>query len=437
MLAYTGKTDPDERLVAEQALKENRVKALVATSALGMGFDKPDLGFVVHLGAPSSAVSYYQQIGRAGRGAVNADVLLLPGREDRAIWEYFATASMPNEEQALAVLDALAQSPEGLSITALEARVQLRRSTLELLLKVLDVEGAAVKEGNYWRRTSLPWQYDSARYAAVAQARVAEQNAMLEYERTSQCRMLFLAQQLDDASATACGRCDVCAGPWYPVEVPAEAQQAAQSSFNTVGVPLQPRRMWPSGLDQLMGADAPRGRLSKDEQAEAGYALARLSDMGYGTRLRELLATNELGEPVDSEVPAELGRACVKVLAAWEWSEAGRPVAVLTLPSPVRPRLAQSLGRGLASVGRLVDLGQVSLVGEPRFFGGNSAFRCADVLRSYRVPAEVLDYVREHRCPVLLVSDVVDSRWAFTAVARELRLAGASAVYPFSLAATH
>ena len=313
----------------------------------------------------------------------------------------------------------------------------MRRSTLELLLKVLDVEGAAVKEGNYWHRTSSPWQYDSARYAAVAQARVVEQNAMLEYERTSQCRMLFLAQQLDDASATACGRCDVCAGPWYPVEVPAEAQQAAQSSFNTVGVPLQPRRMWPSGLDQLMGADAPRGRLSKDEQAEPGYALARLSDMGYGTRLRELLATNELGEPVDSEVPAELGRGCVKVLAAWEWSEAGRPVAVLTLPSPVRPHLAQSLGRGLASVGRLVDLGRVSLVGEPRFFGGNSAFRCADVLRSYRVPAEVLDYVREHRCPILLVSDVVDSRWAFTVVARELRLAGASAVYPFSLATTH
>ena len=136
-------------------------------------------------------------------------------REDRAIWEYFATASMPNEEQALAVLDALAQAPEGLSITALEARVQLRRSTLELLPKVLDVEGAVVKEGNYWRRTSSPWRYDNARYAAVAQARVLEQNAMLEYECTSQCRMLFLAQQLDDASAVACGRCDVCAGPWY------------------------------------------------------------------------------------------------------------------------------------------------------------------------------------------------------------------------------
>lgn len=437
VLAYTGKTDPDERMAAEQALKENRVKALVATSALGMGFDKPDLGFVVHLGAPSSAVSYYQQIGRAGRGAVNADVLLLPGRGDRAIWEYFATASMPDEEKALQVLAALEQTPEGLSLAALEARVQLRRSTLELLLKVLDVEGAVVKDGNYWRRTSSPWRYDNARYAAVAQARVAEQNAMLEYERTSQCRMLFLAQQLDDASATACGRCDVCAGPWYPAEVPAEAQQAARQSFATVGVPVEPRRMWPTGLDQLMGADAPRGRLSKDEQAEPGYALARLSDMGYGTRLRELFATNELGEPADSEVPADLGRACVKVLAAWQWGAAGRPAAVLTLPSPVRPRLAQSLGRGLASVGRLTDLGQVSLVEEPRFFGGNSAFRCADVLRSYLVPSEVLDYVRENRCAVLLVSDLVDSRWANTVVARALREAGAAAVYPFSLAATH
>lgn len=437
VLAYTGKTDPDERVAAEQALKENRVKALVATSALGMGFDKPDLGFVVHLGAPSSAVSYYQQIGRAGRGAVNADVLLLPGREDRAIWEYFATSSMPDEEQALQVLVALERIPEGLSLAALEARVQLRRSTLELLLKVLDVEGAVVKEGSRWCRTSAAWSYDRERYAGVARARVREQESMLEYERTEGCRMVFLARQLDDTSAQPCGRCDRCAGPWYSTQVPEEAQQAARQSFATVGVPVEPRRMWPTGLDQLMGASAPRGRLSKDEQAEPGYALARLSDMGYGTRLRELFATNELGEPVDSEVPADLGRACVKVLAAWQWGAAGRPAAVLTLPSPVRPRLAQSLGRGLASVGRLMDLGQVSLVEEPRFFGGNSAFRCADVLRSYLVPSEVLDYVRENRCAVLLVLDVVDSRWANTVVARALREAGAAAVYPFSLAATH
>ena len=344
---------------------------------------------------------------------------------------------MPDEEKALQVLAALEQTPEGLSLAALEARVQLRRSTLELLLKVLDVEGAVVKEGSRWCRTSAPWSYDRERYAGVARARIREQESMLEYERTMGCRMVFLARQLDDTSAQPCGRCDRCAGPWYSTQVPEEAQQAARQSFATVGVPVEPRRMWPTGLDQLMGASAPRGRLSKDEQAEPGYALARLSDMGYGTRLRELFATNELGEPADSEVPADLGRACVKVLAAWQWGATGRPAAVLTLPSPVRPRLAQSLGRGLASVGRLTDLGQVSLVEEPRFFGGNSAFRCADVLRSYLVPSEVLDYVRENRCVVLLISDLVDSRWANTVVARALREAGAAAVYPFSLAATH
>ncbi|MET0447981.1 MAG: RecQ family ATP-dependent DNA helicase, partial [Aeromicrobium sp.] len=118
--AYTGRTDPEEREQLEQQLKDNQLKALVATSALGMGFDKPDLGFVIHLGAPSSPVAYYQQVGRAGRATANADVLLLPGREDRDIWTYFATSSMPSEERAAAVIDAL--GTETLSTPALEAR---------------------------------------------------------------------------------------------------------------------------------------------------------------------------------------------------------------------------------------------------------------------------------------------------------------------------
>ena len=153
VLAYTGRTDPADRERAEQLLKDNQVKALVATSALGMGFDKPDLGFVVHLGAPSSPVAYYQQVGRAGRGAANADVLLLPGSEDREIWQYFATASMPSEEKAAAVLTALAEAGSAVSTVALEARVDLRRTPLELLLKVLAVDGAVERVGGGWRST--------------------------------------------------------------------------------------------------------------------------------------------------------------------------------------------------------------------------------------------------------------------------------------------
>ncbi|MDQ1588243.1 MAG: ATP-dependent helicase RecQ, partial [Microbacteriaceae bacterium] len=190
--AYTGRTDTAEREQLEQRLKTNDVKALIATSALGMGFDKPDLGFVLHLGAPSSPVAYYQQVGRAGRATENADVLLLPGSEDQDIWQYFASASMPVEHKARAVIEALEHTGAPLSTQALEARVDLRRTPLELLLKVLDVDGSVRRVSGGWVGTGQPWTYDSERYERVAAAREAEQQAMLDFETTSGCRMEFL-----------------------------------------------------------------------------------------------------------------------------------------------------------------------------------------------------------------------------------------------------
>ncbi|MFZ0141179.1 MAG: DEAD/DEAH box helicase, partial [Aeromicrobium sp.] len=160
--AYTGRTDPDERIRLEEALKNDELKALVATSALGMGFDKPNLGFVVHLGAPSSPVAYYQQVGRAGRATERADVLLMPGHEDADIWHYFATASMPSPNKASAVLSALGDEP--LSTPALESRVDIRRTPLELLLKVLVVDGSVRRVKGGWVSTGQPWTYDEERY---------------------------------------------------------------------------------------------------------------------------------------------------------------------------------------------------------------------------------------------------------------------------------
>ncbi|WP_353826485.1 RecQ family ATP-dependent DNA helicase [Agromyces sp. SYSU T0242] len=419
--AYTGQTDPDEREESERLLKRNEVKALIATSALGMGFDKPDLGFVLHLGAPSSPVAYYQQVGRAGRATENADVLLLPGREDRAIWHYFATASMPDEERARRVIDELSDVP--LSTPALEARVDIRRTPLELLLKVLDVDGAVRRVRGGWVTTGAPWSHDAERYRRIAEEREAEQQHMLEYEQGESCRMAFLQRSLDDDTARPCGRCDVCAGPWYPGDVDAEVAAAAAAALDRVGVPIEPRRAWPTGADRL-GVPV-KGRIAADEQADEGRALARLTDLGWGTTLRELFAA---GTP-DGPVPPKVLDACVRVLAEWDWSE--RPVAVAAVPSRSRPQLVASLAQGIAGIGRLPYLGELAPVdgGPTGAPGGNSAFRLANVWE--RFSADGLDVPAGG---ILLVDDQADSRWTLTAAARTLRRAGATAVLPFVLA---
>jgi ATP-dependent DNA helicase RecQ len=178
---YTGKDEYSERKAAEDSLLANELKALVATSALGMGFDKPDLGFVLHLGAPQSPIAYYQQIGRAGRGVDRAEVILLPGREDADIWAYFGSLAFPPERLVRATLAALADAGRPLSTAALETRVDLSRNRLEMMLKVLDVDGAVRRVSGGWTATGQDWAYDAERYARVAAERAREQQAMLGY----------------------------------------------------------------------------------------------------------------------------------------------------------------------------------------------------------------------------------------------------------------
>lgn len=423
--AYTGRTDPDERVRLEQALKDDRLKALVATSALGMGFDKPNLGFVVHLGAPSSPVAYYQQVGRAGRATESADVLLLPGAEDADIWRYFATASMPTQAKVDAVLGALGSTPT--SVAALEAQVDIRRTPLELLLKVLDVDGAVRRVQGGWVSTGEPWVYDAERYERIAQAREAEQEAMLEYQAGRTCRMELLQRQLDDPTAAPCGRCDVCAGPWYPTSTDGEAVARATQSLDRVGVPVEPRAQWPSGVGRL-GVEV-SGRIPPAERPETGRVVARLTDLGWGGTLRGLFAT---GAP-DVPVPEPLLGACARALRDWPWAE--RPVAVVAVPSVARPTLVGSVAEGLSRLGRLPLLPPLEIAaGAPAATqGGNSAFRLAGVWGRFVVPDDLRAALGELRGPVLVVDDLVDSRWTLAVASRELRLAGADAVLPFAL----
>lgn len=441
--SYTGRTENADRLQAEEDLLANRVKALVATSALGMGFDKPDLGFVVHLGSPSSPIAYYQQVGRAGRGVDHADVLLLPGREDEAIWRYFADTAFPPETQVRQTLAALADAGRPLSVPALEAAVDLRRTRLETMLKVLDVDGAVRRVKGGWTATGRDWDYDAERYAWVARQRAAEQQAMRDYVSTSGCRMEFLRGQLDDEGAAPCGRCDNCAGAWIDAVVSAEALTGAEKELDRPGTEVEPRRMWPTGMPALgIGL---KGRIPAGEQCATGRALGRLSDIGWGNRLRPLLAENA----ADGPVPDDVLRAAVDVLADWArtpggWASDGpeaaaRPVGVVVVPSIDRPLMVDSLARGIATVGRLPYLGTLAYTGPDGGHGprrSNSAQRLATLTAAFAVPDELAAALAGTPGPVLLVDDYTDSGWTLAVAARLLRRAGAEGVLPLVLAAT-
>ncbi|MHB2021947.1 MAG: RecQ family ATP-dependent DNA helicase, partial [Mycobacteriales bacterium] len=310
--AYTGRSEAADRLAAEQDLLANRVKALVATSALGMGFDKPDLGFVIHLGAPQSPVAYYQQVGRAGRGVARATVLLIPGSEDEDVWRYFASVGFPPEPLVRQTLDVLAASPTPMSLPALEVSIELNRSRLEQMLKVLDVDGAVRRVIGGWIATGEAWRYDTDRYAKVAAVRAAEQQAMRGYIATDGCRMAYLRDQLDDP-AGPCGRCDNCTGAAWDTTVSAAAVRSSQQAIERPGVVVEPRSMWPTGLAKI-GLPL-SGRIPQAEAVSPGRVIGRLSDIGWGPALRGYLHE---GAP-DQPLPDELLRAAVEVLRSWDW----------------------------------------------------------------------------------------------------------------------
>jgi ATP-dependent DNA helicase RecQ len=438
VVAYTGQDDHSERKAAEDSLLANQVKALVATSALGMGFDKPDLGFIVHLGAPQSPIAYYQQIGRAGRATERADVILLPGREDRDIWAYFGSLAFPPEGVVRATLAALAQAGRPLSTAALETRVDLSRGRLEMMLKVLDVDGAAARVSGGWTATGRDWTYDEERYARVAAERSREQQAMLGYIATADCRMEYLLRELDDPAAKPCGRCDNCTGRRWPQQVPEAAATAARDRLMRPGVEITPRRMWPTGMPSL-GIDA-SGKIGPGLAAEPGRALGRLTDLGWGPRLRALLADagdRADGAVADEPVPEDFIAAVVKVLAAWDWAE--RPAGVVAVPSRTRPRLIGSLAMRVAEIGRIPHLGELGYrsapaSGRPPRHQYNSAQRLSAVWQELTVPGEVAAALARLGGPVLLVDDRVESGWTMTVAAKLLREAGAPAVLPLALA---
>jgi ATP-dependent DNA helicase RecQ len=426
-VAYSGQTDAAERLAIEDDLINDRVKAVVATSALGMGFDKPDLRYVVHLGAPASPIAYYQQVGRAGRGVDRATVVLLPGNEDRRIWEYFGSLSFPPEPDVREALRILEQETGPISTATLESYLPLNRTRLDAMLKVLDVDGAVRRVRGGWVGTGRPWEYDRSRYERVRETRRAEQQAMLHYQTTDECRLGFLRRQLDDPADRPCGRCDNCKGLDLPGEAPTASAEVASALLRRAGVVIAPRRQWPTAMRNL-GVEL-AGRIPKEEQPEPGRAIARMTDLGWGNDVRALFAV----DAPDQEVPVPLRHALADVLSDWDIDDGAHPMGIVSVDSRTRPILARHLAHGLSGYTGWPTVARCAITGgaQPGEGSANSAHRLAAVSHRYSLdrPADVTGR------RILLLDDITETGWTLAVLSRSLLQAGAAVVHPLVLAA--
>ena len=419
--AYTGATEPDRRLVLEDELRDNRRKALVATSALGMGFDKGDMAFCIHLGLPPTPVAYYQQIGRAGRALDRAEVVALPRPvEDAAIWRWFESVSLPAESTCDEVLRQLSTT-RPTSVPALEAVVNLGRTRLQTLLKILEVDGAirAVKGG--YLLTDTGWRYDNDKAERLRALRRQESEQMSAFADRPGCRLRFLREALDDPEATDCGRCDRCLDTVRAVEVDPELVDEAARHLRAGDIGIEPRRQWPAGLDE------PKGRIAPAAQNRWGRALCRVGDGGWGPVIDEVLAG-------DRALHTDMIRAVAGVLKRWDWDQ--RPTWICPVPSRRRPDVLDRLTDGLSQLGKLPvhrALVRSGPGGGHQSEQANSAHQVANVWGHLEVDADALPTGRVLDGPVLLVDDECDSRWTVTVAGHLLTSAGAGPVLPLVL----
>ncbi len=407
--AYSGETDPELRVVLEGRLLANEIKVLVATSALGMGYDKPDLAFVVHYQSPGSPIAYYQQVGRAGRALPDAHGVLLSGYEDRDIQDYFIRTAFPPRDLADAVVGLLAARDDWVRIGEIEDAVNIRRGRLTAMLKVLEVEGAVDKDGTKYRRTSEPWEYPAERIEHITEQRRAEQRVMDDYLASDTCLMELLGRALDDPSAAACGRCARCTGHPLSVELDRALVVEAQEFLRREPLSIDPRKR-----------DAQSKKIPDDVQLEPGRALAYWADGGWGGLVRDERAAGRFSD--------ELVDAVVRLVR--DWAPQPRPAWVTSVPSTRDPELVASFAARVADRLRLPfhDTVTKARSNRPQAEMANTAQQSRNVADAFAVNGPVPPG------PVLLVDDTVDSRWTLTEVGACLRGAGSGPVFPLALA---
>ncbi len=414
-LPYSGDQATEARIAAEEELLRNDVKAVVATSALGMGYDKADLRWVVHFQAPGSVVSYYQQVGRAGRGVPHADAVLLRGAEDARIQDFFIEQAFPAEERVRAVLAELdAAGVEGRTARELMAAVNLGAGRIEAMLKVLDVEGAVTRAGSRWQAVAgRTWTYERDRYAQVTALRRAEQSAMAAYGADGRCLMRALQEELDDPDPADCGRCAVCTSARYAAPPDPALAEAAQRHLRSGSLAVEAKKMAP-------GPDGAMRKIPDGARVADGWALARVGDGGWWPAVERGLRAGEM----DDEV--------VAALAEVVRSAGVRPAWVTGVPSTtLGPVLKELVTRVASTLGVPAPALLERKEARPSQRGmANAVQQAANVRGAFRVVGRPPPGVG------LLLDDRRFSGWTLAMSGGQLRMAGAEEVRPLVLATT-
>ena len=417
--SYTGQTG-DGRDELEQRLLDNKVKALVATTALGMGFDKPDLAFVIHYQTPGSVVAYYQQVGRAGRALESAYGVLLSGREDTDVIDYFIETAFPTRQEAEQVLNALEEEVSGLSVPGLMERLNISYSRIQKTIDLLSLESPApiVKQGRKWVLTTTNlsegfWK----RAQRLIELRRSERDQMQEYVNLSSGHMDFLIRALDGESSE--GR--TTSLPLLSTTVDAQLVHVAIEFLRGTSLSIEPRKQWPSGRMPAYGL---KGKIQPEHLAEPGKALCMWGDAGWGRLVQK-------GKYVDKRFSDELVKACADLVRAWNPQPA--PTWVTYIPSLRHPHLVPDFARRLSSELGLPFQNAIikTQIRPEQKTMANSTQQARNVDGSLAVIDQPL-----LTGPVLLVDDMVDSRWTLTVAAWLLRTNGASEVWPLALAFT-
>ena len=418
--AYTGKTG-DRREELEQALQENKVKALVATTALGMGYDKPDLAFVIHFQMPGSVVAYYQQVGRAGRALESAYGVLLSGDEEEGITDWFIRSAFPTRQEVDDVLGALNEAPEGLSIPDLMTCVNMSKGRIEKTITALSLESPApiAKQGTKWQLTAAELGYEFwARAERLTKLRRAELQQMQEYvSRPFGQHMGFLIDALDGDSSTV----SPPSLPPLSEDVDQLLVREAEEFLCRTSLPIEPRKKWPVGGMPQYGIHTAS---TIPYQAQPGKALCVWGDAGWGGLVRQ-------GKYHDGHFSDDLVAACVKMIQ--EWNPQPSPTWVTCVPSLRHPELVPNFAQRLAAALGLpfhMVIAKTDARPEQKTMA-NSTQQARNIDGSLSLNGQPIP-----PGPVLLVDDMVDSRWTLTVAAWLLRKSGSGAVWPMALSQT-